>query len=270
MTHIWWTAGRVRLAVTPGERRVVAVHELGGQRQERERWLGQVQGSMGAWVYAQRGHAPSGWATGHVYRVSDFAIDLVRLLRDTVAEPCLLVGQGTGGLVAVLAAAAAPGLVAAVHLVAAEGSNGWGADPAGVVSQEEVLNRAWLDAAASAATRTIAPGNRVRRQELNHPGTAPGGRTGAAGPAFAPELHEERAALPQGPRDGDDPFLAYGPAEKIHQPAVRAAAAAVRAPWSVEGPHFLEPCLPAQMRAERPVLNFRSPLAPVAGHEALW
>ncbi|HUY44444.1 MAG TPA: hypothetical protein VMV92_01765 [Streptosporangiaceae bacterium] len=200
-----WTTGRVQLAVTPGPRAVVAVHDPGIPPDERRQWLSHAQESWGAWVYAQRGHAPSGWAAGRVYRASDFAIDLVRLLRNVLGQPCLLVAAGAGGLVAVLAAAAAPDVVTGLHLLGGDNSSGWGADPTRVMSEDGVLNRSWLDAVESASAAASC--------------------------------------------DGDDPLLRYGPAEKMHQPAVCAAAAQLRAPWSVRGGHFLEPCLPARMRA---------------------
>ncbi len=202
-TRSEWTAGRVRLTIGPGREAVVAVHDPGSPRAERERWLGAARQSWGAWVYAQRGHAPSEWAAGGLYRASDFAIDLVRLLRDRVTEPCLLAGKGAGGLIALLAAAAAPDLVTGLHLVA--GSSGWGADPARLVSDDGVLNRQWLATARSAPV-----------------------------PASG---------------DGDDSALACGPAEMIYRPAVSVAAARIRVPWSAQGRHFLQPCLPPSMRA---------------------
>jgi pimeloyl-ACP methyl ester carboxylesterase len=218
MPDLRWTTSRVELAVLPGSQPVVAVHDPGSEPADRRRWLASAQQAWGAWVYTQRGHAPSGWVAGGVYRASDFAIDLIRLLRDLVAEPCLLVGEGAGGLVAVLAAAAAPGLVNGVHLLPSCSTSGWGTDPARVIGDASVLNRSWLAAAVSAS----AP---------------------ASG-------------------DRDDPLLACGPAEKLHRPAVCAAAAQVSMPWSVQGRHFLVPCLPAPMQAAAPLVV---PAAPQHG-----
>ncbi|GEM_PF-5014662 len=151
MTEVRWTPGRVPLAVTPGTRAVVAVHDPGSPPGARRRWLDSARRSWGAWSYAQRGHAPSAWVAGGVYRASDLAVDLVRVLRELVGEPCLLAGQGAGGLVAVLAAAAAPGLVSGLHLLPADGAGGWGADLARVVTEGAALNRSWLGAVSSAA-----------------------------------------------------------------------------------------------------------------------
>lgn len=219
VTQSMWATGRVRLAVTPGQRAVVAVHDPGRPPAEREQWLSGAQQSWGAWVYAQRGHAPSGWAAGGLYRTSDFAIDLVRLLRELVAQPCLLAGQGAGGLIALLAAAAAPDLVTGLHLVAGDGQRGWGADPARLASDDSVLNPLWLAAVRSASA--LAPG------------------------------------------DGDDPVVACGPAERLHRPAVSAAAAQIRVPWSTQDGHFLEPCLRPAMRSAAPLLlPFPSPAVP--------
>ena len=156
-------------------------------------------------MYAQRGHAPSGWAAGRFYRVSDFAVDLVRLLREEVGVPSVLVGEGSGGLVAVLAAAAAPESVTHVHLLPGTG-RGWGGTSP-MLTGSATVNRSWLDALL-------------------------------ARPAPDPVT-----------QDGDDPVLAHGPAELLHEPAVRAAAAGLRVPWSAQGPHFLADQLPAATRA---------------------
>jgi pimeloyl-ACP methyl ester carboxylesterase len=198
--------GRVWLSVLPGARPLVFVHELGAPREERERGFAGAQQSWGAWVYVQRGHAPSTWASGQIYRVSDFAVDLIRLLHDVVAVPSVLVGEGAGGLVAMLAAAASPEAVTHLHLLPGTG-RGWGGGPRRLLADGTMVNRSWFDAA----------------QVLSAPGSAA--------------------------QDGDDPVLAYGPAELMHGPAVRAAAAGVRASWSAEGPHFLEACLPAGTRS---------------------
>lgn len=149
MTSAIRTPGRVPLAVTPGSRPVVAVHDIGSQRADRDQWISLAQREWGAWAYAQRGHAPSAWVAGQLYRMSDFTIDLLRLLRDVVAEPSVLAGQGAGGLVAVLAAAAAPDLVTGLHLVAGARS-GWADDPARLVSQDDLVNRCWLASTTSA------------------------------------------------------------------------------------------------------------------------
>jgi pimeloyl-ACP methyl ester carboxylesterase len=137
--------------VTPGTQAVVAVHDPGLPPAERGQWLQSAQQSWAAWVYPQRGHAPSGWARGGVYRTSDFAIDLVRLLSDVIDEPCLLVGQGAGGLVAMLAAAAAPQLVTGLHLLAGNNASAWGADLARVINEDDGPNQSWLTAVRSAA-----------------------------------------------------------------------------------------------------------------------
>lgn len=213
MTHqLIWASGRVPLAVTRGTRRVVAIHDPGSPPGERERWLESAQRAWGAWAYAQRGHAPSGWVAGGVYRASDLAIDLIRLLRDLAGEPCVLAGQGAGGLIAVLAAAAAPDLVAGLHLLAGDSAAGWGADPARMVSENGAANHAWLTAAWS--TPTAASDN-----------------------------------------SDDDPMLMWGPAEKLYRPALAAAAAQVSVPWWAQNGHFLQPYLPASMRAATPLLT---------------
>jgi pimeloyl-ACP methyl ester carboxylesterase len=224
MTDLRWTGSRVPLAVRPGARAVVAVHDPGLPQAERDQWLGAAQHAWDSWVYAQRGHAPSGWAAGQLYRISDFAIDLIRLLRDVVGEPAVLAGAGAGGLAAVLAAAAVPDLVAGLHLLP---GSGWGTDPARLVGEDGAPNSQWLTAVSS-------------------------------------------AGAPPAP-DGDDPVLAAGPAEPMHWPALRAAAARVQAPWSVQGQHFLQSCLPASRQAATPLLATAGRgRAPVAGTGGPW
>jgi pimeloyl-ACP methyl ester carboxylesterase len=137
---------RVPLVITPGSRPVLAVHDLGYQTAKRREWLTAAARNWGAWTFEQRGHAPSGWAKGQLYRVSDFAIDLIRLLQDVMPEPCLLAGQGAGGLVAVLAAAAAPDLVTGLHLVRGDGTP-WDQP----LRQTDLVNRPWLQAVSSLA-----------------------------------------------------------------------------------------------------------------------
>lgn len=203
--------GRVCLSVTPGLRPLVFVHELGTSREERDPHLAAARHAWDGWVYAQRGHAPSAWAAGRFYRVSDFAIDLVRLVREEVGVPSVLVGDGSGGLVAMLAAAAAPESVTHVHLLPGTGQ-GWGGTSLRMLTDTATVNRPWLDA-------VLAP---------SAPDPAP----------------PDPAA-----QDGDDPVLAHGPAELMHAPAVRAAAAGLRVPWSAEGPHFLTDHLPPGTRA---------------------
>jgi pimeloyl-ACP methyl ester carboxylesterase len=198
--------GRIWLSVTPGPRPLVFVHELGPGREERERRLAAARQAWGGWVYTQRGHAPSAWAAGRFYRISDFAVDLIRLLHEAVAVPSVLVGEGAGGLVALLAAAAAPESVTHLHLLPGTGP-GWSDTPLRLLTDTATVNRGWLDAAAA----------------LPAPGSAA--------------------------QDGDDPVLRYGPAELMHRPAVRAAAAGLGVPWSAGGPHFLQDYLPARSRA---------------------
>jgi pimeloyl-ACP methyl ester carboxylesterase len=197
--------GRIWLAVTPGRLPLVFVHELGSPREERERLLAAAQQAWGGWVYTQRGHAPSAWAAGGFYRISDFAVDLIRLLHEAVGVPAALIGEGSGGLVALLAAAAAPESVTHLHLLPGTGP-GWSDSPPRMLTDTATVNRAWL----------------------------------AAVPA----------RLPSGSaaQDGDDPVLAHGPAELMHRPAVRAAAASLQVPWSAAGPHFLQDDLPAHTR----------------------
>jgi pimeloyl-ACP methyl ester carboxylesterase len=195
--------GRVWLSVTPGLRPLIFVHELGTSREERERELAAAREAFDGWVYTQRGHAPSAWAAGRVYRVSDFAVDLIRLLREVVGVPSVLVGEGSGGLVALLAAAAVPESVTHLHLLPGT-SQGWGASPLRVLTGAATVNHSWMDAVAA----------------LPVPGSA---------------------AL-----EGDDPVLTHGPAELMHRPAVRAAAASLQVPWSAAGWHFLQDDLPAR------------------------
>ncbi|MGH3256755.1 MAG: hypothetical protein ACRDOU_15405 [Streptosporangiaceae bacterium] len=137
--------GRLWLSVTPGACPVVFVHEVGAPAKEREREFARARQSWGAWVYAQRGHAPSAWAAGRIYRVSDFAVELARLLHDVVAVPSVLVGEGSGGLVAVLAAAAAPESVTHLHLLPGTGQ-GWGSSPLRLLDDGAMVNRSWFDA----------------------------------------------------------------------------------------------------------------------------
>jgi pimeloyl-ACP methyl ester carboxylesterase len=197
--------GRVWLSVTPGRRPLVFVHDLGPVREERERRLAAARQAWGGWVYAQRGHAPSAWAAGRFYRVSDFAVDLIVLLREAVGVPSVLVGEGAGGLVALLAAAAAAESVTHLHLLPGTGQ-GWGGTPLRLLTDTATVNRAWLDAVPA----------------LSAPGSAA--------------------------QDGDDPVLRHGPAELMHRPAVRAAAAGLQVPWSAAGPHFLQGDLPSERR----------------------
>lgn len=197
--------GRIWLSVTPGPRPLVFVHELGPAREERERRLAAARQAWDGWVYTQRGHAPSAWAAGRFYRVSDFAVDLIRLLHEVVGVPSVLVGEGSGGLVALLAAAAAPESVTHLHLLPGTGQ-GWNGSPRRMLTEGVTVNRGWLDAAAA------------------------------------------RPASGSAAQAGDDPVLRYGPAELMHGPAVRAAAAGLGVPWSAAGPHFLQDDLPAQTR----------------------
>ena len=197
--------GRIWLSVTPGPRPLVFVHELGPGREERERRLAAARQAWGGWVYTQRGHAPSAWAAGHFYRISDFAVDLIRLLHEVVAVPSVLVGEGSGALVALLAAAGAPESVTHLHLLPGTGQ-GWSGSPLRLLTEGATVNRGWLDAAVA------------------------------------------RPASGSAAQDGDDPVLRYGPAELMHGPAVRAAAAGLGVPWSAAGPHFLQDDLPAQTR----------------------
>ena len=199
---------RIRLAVDPGREPVIYVHDLAVPRAERDAQAAGASAARGAWTYAQRGHAPSGWAAGGLYRVSDFAIDLIRLLGQ-VGQPCLLAGAGAGGLVALLAAAAVPDRVTGLHLLPGGGEPGWGADPALMLTDGVVLNRGWLD-----AIRAPGPDQQCRQAR-------------------------------QGATTADDPLLGHGPAEKLFRPGVRAAAAHLAVPWTVTGDHFLEPMLPA-------------------------
>jgi pimeloyl-ACP methyl ester carboxylesterase len=205
MTVAGLKVGRIWLAVTPGRRPLVFVHDLGPAREEREGRLAAARQAWGGWVYAQRGHAPSAWAAGRFYRVSDFAVDLIVLLREAVGVPSVLVGEGAGGLVALLAAAAAPESVTHLHLLPGTGQ-GWGGTPLRLLTGTATVNRGWLDAVAA------------------------------------------RPASGSAAQDGDDPVLRHGPAELMHMPAVRAAAAGLGVPWSAGGPHFLQDDLPAQTR----------------------
>ncbi len=136
--------GRIWLAVTPGPRPLLFVHELGSAREQRESRLAAAREAWDGWVYTQRGHAPSAWAAGRFYRVSDFAVNLIRLLREGVGVPSVLVGEGAGGLVALLAAAAAPEWVTHLHLLPGTGQ-GWGAGPPRMLTSAATLNRSWLD-----------------------------------------------------------------------------------------------------------------------------
>ena len=197
--------GRTWLSVTPGRRPLVFVHDLGPAREEREGRLAAARQAWGGWVYAQRGHAPSAWAAGRFYRVSDFAVDLIVLLREAVGVPSVLVGEGAGGLVALLAAAAAPESVTHLHLLPGTGQ-GWSGPPLRLLTDTATVNRAWLDA--------------------------------------VPALPASGSAA----QYGDDPVLRHGPAELMHRPAVRAAAAGLQVPWSTGGPHFLQDGLPAGTR----------------------
>ena len=175
--------GRIWLAVTPGPRPLVFVHELGSSREERERGLAAAREAWDGWVYTQRGHAPSAWAAGRFYRVSDFAVDLIRLLREGVGVPSVLVGEGSGGLVALLAAAAVPESVTHLHLLPGTGQ-GWGASPPRLLTSAAGVNRCWLDAvparpaAGSAAQDGDDPVLKAGPAELMH---TPAVRATAAG-----------------------------------------------------------------------------------------
>jgi pimeloyl-ACP methyl ester carboxylesterase len=76
-------------------------------------------------------------------------LDLLRYLRTVFEEPVVLEGEGVGGLVAALTAAAEPTAVAGLSLlpVPAVDPRGWSERPELVVSSLSQLNHGWVHAA---------------------------------------------------------------------------------------------------------------------------
>jgi pimeloyl-ACP methyl ester carboxylesterase len=128
--------------VTPGSSGRLFLHDIGAPSRARAERLRLAQQS-GAWTYVQRGHAPSDRIAGGVYRISEFTLDLLRLLRHVLPAPVLIRAEGAGGLVAALAAAAEPERVRGLSLLHGEG---WGSRPRWLVSEESEANASWLPA----------------------------------------------------------------------------------------------------------------------------
>ena len=99
----------------PGGRPLVLLHGVTGRWQT---WLPVMPDLAIRWrLFALdlRGHGRSGRVPG-AYRVTDYAGDVIALLRGQVGEPAVLVGHSLGAIVAIAVAAEAPETVRAVVL----------------------------------------------------------------------------------------------------------------------------------------------------------
>jgi pimeloyl-ACP methyl ester carboxylesterase len=81
-----------------------------------ERMTPRLEPSWHLYAVDLRGHGQSGRDGDH-YLLTDYARDVIALLRDEVKQPAVLVGQSLGALVALVVAAQAPELVSAVVLM---------------------------------------------------------------------------------------------------------------------------------------------------------
>jgi pimeloyl-ACP methyl ester carboxylesterase len=136
------TVGRLDLTVWPGEEARLLVADIGSAASPVP-----TSTSSPPWRFSPRGHPGSDWARGHLYTVTDFAVELARLLEaigPQAGGPMLLEARGAGALVAALAALARPDLVRGLVLLADDG--GWGGAPGLLVGPSRVLNRAWFAA----------------------------------------------------------------------------------------------------------------------------
>lgn len=137
-----YRVGRGWLQVSPGSTSRLFLHDIAEDTRTRDERL-RLAGLEGAWTYVQRGHAPSSCSRGGVYRISEFTLDLLRLIRDVVPTPVWITGEGGSGLVAALAAAAEPELARGLSLLQ---GGGWGLRPGWLVSEESEANPSWLPA----------------------------------------------------------------------------------------------------------------------------
>ena len=99
----------------PGGRPLVLLHGVTGRWQS---WLTVMPDLAIRWcLFALdlRGHGRSGRVPG-AYRVSDYAGDVIALLRRQVGEPAVLVGHSLGAIVAIAVAAEVPEAVRAIVL----------------------------------------------------------------------------------------------------------------------------------------------------------
>lgn len=151
---VGYRVGRAWLEVNPGSSARLFLHDIAEAPTSRDERLHRAR-HEGAWTYLQRGHASSSWSKGGVYRISEFTLDLLRLLRDVVPTPVLIIADGASGLVAALAAAAEPGSVRGLCLLPAHGG-GWGRRPELLVGDESEPNAEWFRAIQG--SRGVRPG----------------------------------------------------------------------------------------------------------------
>jgi pimeloyl-ACP methyl ester carboxylesterase len=193
--------GRAWLAVTHGSSARLFVHDIGEAPPSRSERLRAAQRG-GSWTFLQRGHAPSSHCVGGVYRISEFALDLLRLLRDVVPTPVLISADGASGLVAALAAAVEPELVGGLCLLPARG-NGWGSRPEALVGPASEPNPGWFSAIQ--LRTSVRPGEDDPMLRYGPPETMPMAAVAAAlsrvsRPWSAPDGHLLEPWLPGGLR----------------------------------------------------------------------
>jgi pimeloyl-ACP methyl ester carboxylesterase len=186
-----YRVGRGWLQVRPGSSARLFLHDIGASAPVRAERLRRAADRR-EWAYVQRGHAPSSCTGGGVYRLSDFALDLLRLLQDVVPTPALVTAEGASGLVAALAAAAEPALVRGLCLLPAH-DDGWGSRPALLVGEDSEPNPRWL--AAIQDRRTIRALDDDPMLEHGPPETMPARAVAAALARVAVPWHAPRGHL---------------------------------------------------------------------------
>ena len=110
-----------------GEFAILLIHDANGRSEDWENIYPRLATRYRTIAYDQRGHGKSGRAAG--YSLTDFADDGVRMVRQVVKAPVIIIGHALGAAVAIGIAALAPENVVALILEEPPIAYGKGWDP---------------------------------------------------------------------------------------------------------------------------------------------
>src|SRR5207247_1680982 len=154
----------------PGEPPIMLLHQSLARSEDWENIFPRLATRYRTIAYDARGHGRSGRAPDYSLRA--FADDALRMLREIVKEPAVLVGHSLGGLAALVAAADAPELVRGFVLEdpALGYAKAW--DPAQYAALREGI-ASTAPALRAPVARSTTPPTRASRSFPTSPSSAP-------------------------------------------------------------------------------------------------